>query len=96
MYGLEISPFYMDIIYIGFFYLLNYEDLLISTSVADDDQQSLFERCFLATGRGRRASLPTVQCTNRVLLQIYSIKEQKLKTWDTAVDWLNTLFPILT
>lgn len=48
----------------------------------------------MTKGRGRKMSLSKVECSKKVLLQIYSLKEKYQETWDSAITWLHKLFPI--
>ena len=48
----------------------------------DGEQYGALERTFLASGKDRRPSLPTLVITNKLLLQLYVLKEENNKSWD--------------
>ena len=62
---------------------------------SDDEDAKLFKSVFLAKGRGRRPSLPSLGMlvTNRQLLQLYFIKQSSGSSWDNLLQWLSSLFP---
>ena len=64
-----------------------------STSLQDDTFSKL-ESIFLASGKGRRPSLPELPVlTSRLLQQVLLLKEKGGKSFDDAAAFLHRLFP---
>lgn len=66
----------------------------------DDTQQALqgffMPKGIMPRGRGRPRNqflANTVTCTNKLLLQIYSLKDQFIQSWDKVEAWMTKLFP---
>ena len=49
---------------------------------SDDDVQSALVRRVQVTGRGRPQNFPSVQCTNKFLLQVYTFNYRHGKSWE--------------
>ncbi|XP_064636439.1 uncharacterized protein LOC135493239 isoform X1 [Lineus longissimus] len=61
-----------------------------------DDHFEVFKRNATAKGRGRRVALPAdVRCNNRLLLQLFLIREKEGQTWDELRDLFSKLCPSL-
>ncbi|KAK3793936.1 hypothetical protein RRG08_033511, partial [Elysia crispata] len=62
--------------------------------VFDEDYNALRDH-FLARGRGRRPSLPQIQSpTNKILLQLFLLREQSNSSWQEVMDWFEKLFEL--
>ncbi|GFO35080.1 hypothetical protein PoB_006158500 [Plakobranchus ocellatus] len=48
---------------------------------------------FFMMGKGRRPKLPDANLTNRFLLQLFSLKEEKGASWAEMTDWYLRLIP---
>ena len=56
---------------------------MFSILIDDGEQYTALERTFLATIKGRRPTLPTLIINNKLLIQLYVIKEEN-KSWEEA------------
>lgn len=60
---------------------------------AEDDVYHQLKSVFLASGKGRRPNLPSVQLTNKLLMQILRLKDEGEKSFDQAAAFLCKLLP---
>ncbi|GFS13743.1 hypothetical protein ElyMa_003144500 [Elysia marginata] len=58
-----------------------------------DDQHDALRRTFLATGKGRRPMLPEVNLDNKLLLQLFSLKEESGCSWEKLGTWFLAIRP---
>ncbi|GFN81449.1 tRNA:m(4)x modification enzyme trm13 [Plakobranchus ocellatus] len=57
--------------------------------VRDDDLFQLLRGCFLHSGKGRPRQLPSdIPVTNKLLVQLWFLKEKDKKPWTVIDDWL--------
>ena len=56
-----------------------------------DDDYMAMQSVLLAEGRGRRKTLAKHPLTNRLLLQVYALREECGKTWDEMVAFIFTV-----
>lgn len=67
--------------------------LFIFDDFPDDSTKATLQRALLPKGSGRPPSLPPLPASNRVLLQLYSIRLEAGKTWKDLHSWLAKLYP---
>ena len=68
---------------------------LYHSFISEDLQYHQLKSVFLATGKGRRPKLPTLDLTDRLIVQVLRLAEEGAKTFDEAAYFLNKLFPAI-
>lgn len=61
--------------------------------MTDDDQMQALCSTLLATGRGRRPSLPTLAMDNKLLYQLHLLRKEGNYNRKTVEKWFKKLFP---